>query len=186
MNIYRIILPIAMLVAPNLTSADEADYLSSRPVILDIDVAPGYERSINLGLPDNKIIQLSVELLKQNPSAKWVPTAFITLRSPDSDFAYILNLTTETYTQQQYIVARLGNEKELKILSRFVDPHRFDVTSINILRIEIKGTTVTSYVNDILVEQRDLPFEPSRYSIGASSGTFRLGVIEDPPPPSTE
>jgi hypothetical protein len=115
-----------------------------------------------------------------------MPTAFIALANDDSDVTYNLNLSTDTGLQKQYVRARLIDSKVQKELSNHTHQELLDVSSDNLLKIEISGAGIRSFVNDTLVEERQLPFEPTYFDIGASSGSYRLTVIEAPPPPAPE
>lgn len=70
-------------------------------------------------------------------------------------------------------------------LANFTHQELFELSSINTLKILIDGKNIVSYVNGTKVEERELAFEPDTYEIGASSGTYRMTVIEPalPPPP---
>jgi hypothetical protein len=141
---------------------------------------------MSLSIPASRVIQLRVTPLSQNPSKKWMPTAFIALVNDDSDIKYNLNLSTDTGLQKQYVRARLIDTKVQKELFNHTHQELLDVSSENLLKIEISGAGIRSFVNDTLVDERQLPFEPSYFDIGASSGSYRLTVIEAPPPPAPE
>lgn len=164
----------------------KADYLRSEPVVAILDVSPGYKRALSLSIPDNKIIELRVVLISQNPSRKWMPTAFIALNNDDSDITYGLNLTTDIKLQKQYVRARVIDMKEKKELTNHTHQQLLSISSENTLKIEISGQGIRSFINNTLVEERQLPFEPTYYDIGASSGSYKLTVIEQPPPPAPE
>jgi hypothetical protein len=177
---------VALSALSGCATTSQVDFMTAMPVVAYVDVAPGYKRSLSMAIPDSNIIELRVTPLRQNPTKKWMPTAFIALNNDDSDVTYGLNITTDTKIQKQYVQARLidlGAQKELSNIKHeaYISP-----SSENILKFEISGKRVRSFINDTFVEERDLPFEPSYYDIGASSGSYKLTVIELPPPPAPE
>ena len=180
---------VAFVVLPILSSCatvPRVNFADSVPVVAVLDVAPGYKRALSLNIPDSRVIQVRVVNIRQNPTKKWMPTAFIALNSEESDVTYGLNITTDTNLQKQYVQARVIDLKAKSELSNYKHHQQFPGSSENVLKIEISGTSIRSFINGTLVEQRELPFEPTYYDIGASSGSYRLTVIEPPPPPAPE
>ena len=180
---------LALAALPILTgcaTTPQVDFQTSFPVVTFIDVAPGYKRALSLSIPDSQVIEVRVTPLRQNPSKKWMPTAFIALNSDDSGVTYGLNITTDTDIQKQYAQARLIDLDAKKELSNHKNAGYMPASSENVLKFELSGKRVRSFINGNIVEERDLPFEPSYYDIGASSGSYKLTVIEAPPPPAPE
>jgi len=186
MNKLSLLAIVTIVFLSSCATTSAPSYRDSVPIVVSLDVAPGYKHEMSLILPASKVIQLRVLMLSQSPSKKWKPTAYISLQDDTSDIVYNLNLTTDTDLQKQYVRSRVINLKEEKELSVHTHQELFSISSENFLKIEVKDRFVRSFVNGNLVEEIELPYEPASYDIGASSGSYRLSVIEEPPSPTSE
>ena len=186
MKIFSLLILVALSALSGCATTPQVDFMTAMPVVTYLDVAPGYKRSLSRSIPDSGVVQLRITPLRQNPSKKWMPTAFIALNNDDSDVTYGLNITTDTNIQKQFVHARLIDLGAKKELSNLKQEANISPSAENVLKFEIAGKRVRSFINNTLVEERDLPFEPSYYDIGASSGSYKLTVIELPPPPAPE
>ncbi|MGN7726061.1 hypothetical protein ACTJIL_09625 [Luteimonas sp. 22616] len=164
----------------------KADFRKSIPTVVLLDVAPGYIQTLSLNIPDNGVIELGVAMINQNPSQKWAPTAFVALHGDDSEITYGVEITTNANLQKQYVHTRVIGTKDNSELSSNTHQGLFSISSENTLKIVISGKNIRSFVNNTIVEERQLAFEPTSYAIGASSGSYKLTIIEAPPPPSSE
>ena len=166
------------------TSSEPAQ--RTTPLALTFNVPPGYQRSVSLDIPEDGAIEVMVEAVVQDPSPKWKPTAFIKLVNDKSDLQYFLNISVDLDLQQQFVRTRLIDAKKKRELTNQVHPALLELSSVNTLKIVVKGKTIDCYVNGEPVERRELPFEPQYYDLGASSGTYRVTVIEPAPAPAPD
>ena len=156
------------------------------PISLTMTEAPGYFRSVSVGIPDGRDLEVQIEAIDQNPTKKWSSTAFVALFNDDTSVAYYLNLSTDRDLQKQYIRARLVDKELEKEISNYTHQELFSLQTVVTIKVHVNGKNLSSYINDTLIETRELPFEPTYYDLGVSSGSYRLTVLDDVPPPAPE
>ena len=156
------------------------------PIELTLKAAPGTYRLVSTDIQPNGVIEVGFQLTEQKPTKRWHPTAYISLDSDQSPIKYFLNIGSDGELEKQYVRAKVVDTDSATELASHLYENLVEPSSITMLKIVVVGKSVTSYVNDVLIETRDLPYEPQRYDLGVSSGSYKMTVIEEVRPPAPD
>jgi hypothetical protein len=161
-----------------------ADLAKSMPLVMTMDVAPGYRD--RMFLEPSVDMEFSVKLLRSNPSARWKPTVYLSFGVKGASVRRFVNLSEDTALQKLYVRVRsvdvdAKTELENKIASGLFDlDHEFRV------KAHFEENKLSIFVDGNLVDEQVLSGDPDQVELGASSGTFDIRMFAPPPPPSAE
>lgn len=159
-----------------------ADVRQSRPLVVSLDVEPGYGNGIFLDASDGPI-DLLVQRKKSSPTEKWAPTFFVSYHSDNSGLGYYLHLSVDLQLDQMYAETRLVDEETPDVIHETRLPHPYPLSHEFRVRADLSGKRVRFYVDGQLVGDQELTEVPRFLEFGASSGKFNV-YLDWPEPPA--
>ena len=156
----------------------------SHPVVLAMDVAPGYRDHVDIAIEDAVEVSFLAKITEFNPSAKWHPTIFACLKGVGKQEGYCLNLSYDVDLKRNYGHARSfssDGKMTSEAFTRASIPRNKEVA----LRLAVEGDTVVAEVDGEEIDRRKLDFAPVTFHVGGSSGKFTLRFVSPPESPSS-
>lgn len=162
------------------------DRKAGRPMLLVFDVAPGYMDSVQLPVQSDEDEEaVTLRMLVEPPededwaSGHWNPTSFLCL-APEapSKASYCANVSLDR-SRLSYglatVVSATGEKLSRNQTSRQFEAHvRVDLSVVR------KGQHVTTTIGGEVIDEKGLAFVPVVWRIGASTGTSKIEIIDEP------
>lgn len=178
---FQTLSAIAVCAGSGCSLMHSADIRHSRPLVLSLDVAPGYGNGVFLDASEG-VTDLLVQRKKSSPTEKWAPTFFVSYHSDKSGNGYYLHLSVDPRLEEMYAETRLFDEETQSIIRETRLPQPYSLRHKFRVRAELSGKCARFYIDGQLVGDQELTKKPRFLELGASSGKFNVRLDSSPPP----
>lgn len=181
----KLLLPatLTLCLVAGCTSIPPPNRNASQPVVLAMDIAPGYREHIDIAVEDTEEVTFLAKITEFNPSRKWHPTVFACIKGAEKQERYCLNLSYDIDLKRNYGHAR-SFSLEPKMVGEAYTRESIPRDKEVKLHLSVKEGVIVAEVDGELIDRRELDFKPVTFHLGGSSAKFTLRFISPPLPPS--
>jgi hypothetical protein len=177
---YGFYLILLVLLISGCGSLRNASYKRSNPILVNFDVAPGYRDSVTKIIEEDADLKLSIRILKPNPHEKWNSNVYFALRPKETSQFYIFHILVDTTEKKVRAHIKLIGEDGSFLIDRR-SPFLDKLAGNKELHVVLSKKKLIVSLNSVVTDEIVLPFQPSTFEVGASSGAFKIRFIEPPP-----